>query len=58
MSMFRKPSPEEIDAEHKHRLWWGVGRAGPVQWVSFCIVLAAVIDLFWLAIRFSAPAGS
>jgi uncharacterized iron-regulated membrane protein len=55
--MFRKRSPEQIDAELKHRLWWRSRRAGPVQWVSFCIVLAAVVGLFWLAIHYSGTAG-
>ena len=32
-------------------------RRGPVAWLSFCIVLAMVIGLFWLAIHFSAPAA-
>jgi hypothetical protein len=49
--------PNETDAEHRHRLWWGVRRPGLVQWVSLCIVLAMVAGLFWLAIHFSKPAG-
>jgi len=49
--------PNETDAEHRHRLWWGVRRVGRVQWVSFCIVLAMVAGLFWLAIHFSKPPG-
>jgi Resolvase, N terminal domain len=44
-----------ISAEQKHRLWWSVRRASPVQWVSICIVLAMVAALFWLAIYFSRP---
>ena len=28
-----------------------------VKWVSFFIVLAMVVGLFWLAIHFSKPAG-
>jgi hypothetical protein len=52
-----KMPPDETDAEQRHRLWWGVRRAGPVQWLPFCIVLAMVIGLFWLAIHFSAAPG-
>jgi hypothetical protein len=46
--------PIETDAEQSHRLWWGVRRRSPVQWVSICVVLAMVIALFWLAIHYSA----
>ena len=49
------PHSNDTDAEDRNRLWWGVRRRGPVQWVSICIVLAMVIALFWLAIRYSAP---
>ncbi len=49
--------PDESDAAHRHRLWWGINRAGPVQWVSICIVLAMVAALFWLAIHYSKPAA-
>jgi hypothetical protein len=35
----------------------GIRRAGPVQWISICIVLAMVAALFWLAIHFSKPAA-
>ena len=52
-----KTPPDETDAEHEHRPWRGVRRAGPVQWVSLCIVLAMVAALFWLAIHFSKPPG-
>ena len=52
-----KMPPDETDAEQRHRLWWGVRRAGPVQWLSLCIVLAMVAGLFWLAIHFSTLAG-
>jgi hypothetical protein len=48
---------DETDAEQRHRLWWGIRRAGPVQWVSICIVLAMVAAVFWLAIHFSKPAA-
>jgi hypothetical protein len=53
--MTEEPSGDN-DAE-RHRLWWGMRRAGPVQWISICIVLAMVAALFWLAIHFSKPAG-
>jgi hypothetical protein len=46
-----KVPPDETDAEQRHRLWWGIRRAGPVQWLSFCIVLAMVVGLAWLAIH-------
>jgi hypothetical protein len=49
--------PGDNDAEHRHRLWWGISRVGPVQLVSLCIVLAMVAALFWLAIHFSKPAA-
>jgi len=49
--------PDDTDAEHRHRLWWGASRRGPVQWLSICIVLAMVAALFWLAIHFSRPAA-
>ena len=44
-----KMPPDETDAEQRHRLWRGVRRAGPVQWVFFLIVLAMVVGLLWLA---------
>ena len=47
--------PNETDTEQKHRLWWGVRRIRPIQWISLCIVLAMVVGLFWLAIHFSKP---
>ena len=47
----------DTGAEHRHRLWWGISRRGPVQWISICIVLAMVAALFWLAIHFSKPAA-
>ena len=49
--------PHETDNEQRYRLWWGVRRTGPVQWVSIFIVLAMVVALFWLAIHFSRPAS-
>jgi len=49
--------PDDTDAEHRHRLWWGASRRRPVQWLSICIVLAMVAALFWLAIHFSRPAA-
>ncbi len=48
----QKRDPDETDAEQRHRLWWGVRRASPLQWVSICIVIAMVAALFWLAIHF------
>ena len=51
-----KMPPDETDAEQRHRLWRGVRRAGPFQWISICIVLAMVAALFWLAIHFSTSA--
>ena len=49
--------PNETDAERRNRLWWGVRRAGPVQWASLCVVLAMVAGLFWLAIHYARPPG-
>ena len=49
------PDPNETDAERRRRLWWGVRRRGTVQWASICIVLAMIIALFWLAIRYATP---
>jgi hypothetical protein len=49
--------PNETDDEQRHRLWRGVRRTGPVQWVSICVVLVVVVALFWLAIHFSTPAS-
>jgi hypothetical protein len=44
--------PDETDAEQRHRLWRGIRHTGPVQWLSFCIVLAMVVGLAWLAIHY------
>ena len=49
--------PSETDAEQRHRLWWGIRRTRPVQWVSIFVVLVMVVVLFWLAIHFSKPAS-
>jgi len=49
--------PDDPEAEHRHRLWWGIRRTGPAQWISMCAVLVMVTALFWLAIHFSKPAA-
>ena len=49
--------PDDTDAEHKQRLWWGISRASPVQLISLCIVLVMVAALFWFAIHYSKPAA-
>jgi hypothetical protein len=49
--------PNETDADQRHRLWWGIGRRGPVQLAAMCIVLAMVAALFWAAIHYSGSPG-